>query len=141
MDTESEQDAQRLEQYLREIGQIPRIPREEEVQLVQRMERAKAERRQDIPDRGILEEGDQAQRRLTVANLVLVVSVAKKYMNQGMKVMDLIEAGNIGLQRAAEEFDLRKGHHFSTYAAWRIHQAMMRALASPSDQHGTGQEE
>ncbi len=130
MDEEREQDADRLEQYLREIQRIPLLTQEEEVQLVQRMARGKAEQGKSAADPSVIEEGEQAQRRLTEANLRLVVSLAKKYLDRGMPLMDLIEAGNVGLERAADEFDMTKGYRFSTYATWWIRQAITRAIAS-----------
>ncbi len=134
MDEEREQDADRLEQYLREIQRIPLLTQEEEVQLVQRMargkaEQGKAEQGKSTADPRIIEEGEQAQRHLTEANLRLVVSIAKKYLDRGMPLMDLIEAGNVGLERAADEFDMTKGYRFSTYATWWIRQAITRAIA------------
>ena len=130
MDEEREQDADRLEQYLREIERLPPITPEEEVQLAQQMARGKAEWGNIVPDRRIIEEGEQAQRRLTEANLRLVVSIAKSYMDRGITLIDLIAAGNAGLQRAAEEFDITKGYRFSTYATWWIRQAITRTIAS-----------
>ncbi len=99
------------------------------MQLVQRMARGKAERSKSAADPRIMQEGEQAQRRLTEANLRLVVSLAKTYLDRGMPLMDLIEAGNVGLERAANEFEMTKGYRFSTYATWWIRQAMTRALA------------
>jgi len=115
--------------YLREIGRVPLLTAEEEVRLAQRMERGKAERLKPNPSRRIVEDGEEAQRRLTEANLRLVVSVAKKYIGRGMSLLDLIQEGSIGLIRAVEKFDYTKGYKFSTYATWWIRQAITRAIA------------
>jgi RNA polymerase primary sigma factor len=115
--------------YLREIGRVPLLTAEEEVKLAQRMERGKAELLKPNPNRRIVEDGEEAQRRLTEANLRLVVSVAKKYIGRGMSLLDLIQEGNIGLIRAVEKFDYTKGYKFSTYATWWIRQAITRAIA------------
>jgi len=115
--------------YLREIGRVPLLSAEEEVKLAQRMERGKAERLKANPSRRIVDDGEEAQRRLTEANLRLVVSVAKKYIGRGMSLLDLIQEGNIGLIRAVEKFDYTKGYKFSTYATWWIRQAITRAIA------------
>ncbi len=115
--------------YLREIGRVPLLSAEEEVRLAQRMERGKAELSKVAPNRRYIDDGDEAQRRLTEANLRLVVSVAKKYIGRGMSLLDLIQEGNIGLIRAVEKFDYTKGYKFSTYATWWIRQAITRAIA------------
>nr|BBH94128.1 RNA polymerase sigma factor RpoD [Thermogemmatispora argillosa] len=115
--------------YLREIGRVPLLTAEEEVRLARLMERGKAEAAKPNPNRRIIEEGEEAQRRLTEANLRLVVSVAKKYIGRGMSLLDLIQEGNIGLIRAVEKFDYTKGYKFSTYATWWIRQAITRAIA------------
>ncbi|HET9920279.1 MAG TPA: sigma-70 family RNA polymerase sigma factor, partial [Ktedonobacteraceae bacterium] len=115
--------------YLREIGRVPLLSAEEEVKLAQRMERGKLERQKPTPSRRIVDDGEEAQRRLTEANLRLVVSVAKKYIGRGMSLLDLIQEGNIGLIRAVEKFDYTKGYKFSTYATWWIRQAITRAIA------------
>jgi RNA polymerase primary sigma factor len=120
--------------YLREIGRVPLLNAEEEVRLAQIMERGKqerlrAERLKAAPVRKLLLDGEEAQRRLTEANLRLVVSVAKKYIGRGMNLLDLIQEGNIGLIRAVEKFDYTKGYKFSTYATWWIRQAITRAIA------------
>ena len=118
--------------YLREIGRVPLLTAEEEVRLAQRMERGKIERakiEQTRATRRAIEDGEEAQRRLTEANLRLVVSVAKKYIGRGMSLLDLIQEGNIGLIRAVEKFDYTKGYKFSTYATWWIRQAITRAIA------------
>jgi len=99
--------------YLKEIGRIPLLTPEEEVELAKRME-----------------EGDEeAKRRLAEANLRLVVSIAKRYVGRGMLFLDLIQEGNLGLIKAVEKFDYRKGYKFSTYATWWIRQAITRAIA------------
>ena len=115
--------------YLREIGRVPLLSAEEEVRLAQRMERGKVELLKSQPNRRYIEDGEEAQRRLTEANLRLVVSVAKKYIGRGMSLLDLIQEGNIGLIRAVEKFDYTKGYKFSTYATWWIRQAITRAIA------------
>ncbi|MCL2766739.1 MAG: sigma-70 family RNA polymerase sigma factor, partial [Peptococcaceae bacterium] len=99
--------------YLKEIGRVPLLKSEEEVDLAKRME-----------------EGDEeAKRRLAEANLRLVVSIAKRYVGRGMLFLDLIQEGNLGLIKAVEKFDYRKGYKFSTYATWWIRQAITRSIA------------
>ncbi|HCI80209.1 MAG TPA: RNA polymerase sigma factor RpoD [Ktedonobacter sp.] len=115
--------------YLREIGRVPLLSAEEEVRLAKRMELGKQERSKANPNRRYIADGEEAQRRLTEANLRLVVSVAKKYIGRGMSLLDLIQEGNIGLIRAVEKFDYTKGYKFSTYATWWIRQAITRAIA------------
>jgi RNA polymerase primary sigma factor len=117
--------------YLREIGRVPLLSAEEEVRLARRMERGRLEQLKPPVSRDcrIIEDGEEAQRRLTEANLRLVVSVAKKYIGRGMSLLDLIQEGNIGLIRAVEKFDYTKGYKFSTYATWWIRQAITRAIA------------
>ncbi|ACZ41287.1 RNA polymerase, sigma 70 subunit, RpoD subfamily [Thermobaculum terrenum ATCC BAA-798] len=125
--------------YLREIGLVPLLTAEQEVELAKKMERGK--KAQSVLDSGKYEpeqrdkllaevdEGERARRHLIEANLRLVVSVAKKHMNRGLSLLDLIEEGNIGLMRATDKFDYRKGFKFSTYATWWIRQAVTRAIA------------
>lgn len=99
--------------YLKEIGKVPLLNAEEEIELAKRME-----------------EGDQeAKKRLAEANLRLVVSIAKRYVGRGMLFLDLIQEGNLGLIKAVEKFDYTKGYKFSTYATWWIRQAITRAIA------------
>ncbi|MFH0853430.1 MAG: RNA polymerase sigma factor RpoD [bacterium] len=105
-----------IQMYLREIGKVPLLTTEEEVSLAKRKERGEVE----------------AQRRLIEANLRLVVSIAKKFTGRSLSLLDLIQEGNIGLFRAVEKFDYRKGYKFSTYATWWIRQAITRALADQS---------
>ncbi len=99
--------------YLKEIGKVPLLSADEEIQLARRMET-----------------GDEdAKHRLAEANLRLVVSIAKRYVGRGMLFLDLIQEGNLGLIKAVEKFDYRKGYKFSTYATWWIRQAITRAIA------------
>ena len=99
--------------YLKEIGKVPLLTPEEELDLAKRMS-----------------EGDEeAKRRMTEANLRLVVSIAKRYVGRGMLFLDLIQEGNLGLIKAVEKFDYTKGYKFSTYATWWIRQAITRAIA------------
>ena len=99
--------------YLKEIGKVPLLSAEEEIDLAKRMEL-----------------GDMdAKKRLAEANLRLVVSIAKRYVGRGMLFLDLIQEGNLGLIKAVEKFDYRKGYKFSTYATWWIRQAITRAIA------------
>jgi RNA polymerase primary sigma factor len=99
--------------YLKEIGKVPLLTADEEIELAKRME-----------------EGDEeAKRKLAEANLRLVVSIAKRYVGRGMLFLDLIQEGNLGLIKAVEKFDYRKGYKFSTYATWWIRQAITRAIA------------
>jgi len=99
--------------YLKEIGRVPLLTAQQEVELAKRMERG----------------DEEAKRKLIEANLRLVVAIAKKYVGRGMLFLDLIQEGNLGLIRAVEKFDWRKGYKFSTYATWWIRQAITRALA------------
>ncbi|MDI3481130.1 MAG: polymerase primary sigma factor [Tepidanaerobacteraceae bacterium] len=99
--------------YLKEIGKVPLLSAEEEIELSKRIEKGDKE----------------AKRRLAEANLRLVVSIAKKYVGRGMLFLDLIQEGNLGLMKAVEKFDYRKGYKFSTYATWWIRQAITRAIA------------
>jgi RNA polymerase primary sigma factor len=125
--------------YLREIGRVNLLTGEEEVVLARKIQygvRADKQLKQDSPEpakarklRRMVLEGEQARRRLAEANLRLVVSVAKRYIGRGMNFLDLIQEGNIGLLRAVEKFDHRRGYKFSTYASWWIRQAISRAIA------------
>ncbi|HEV2459113.1 MAG TPA: RNA polymerase sigma factor RpoD [Ktedonobacterales bacterium] len=117
--------------YLREIGRVPLLSAAEEVSLAKRMERGRLERQKPRAQQSMhnILDGEEGQRRLTEANLRLVVSVAKKYIGRGMSLLDLIQEGNIGLIRAVEKFDYTKGYKFSTYATWWIRQAITRASA------------
>ena len=99
--------------YLKEIGRVSLLTPEQEVELAKRMEQG----------------DEEAKRRLAEANLRLVVSIAKRYVGRGMLFLDLIQEGNLGLIKAVEKFDYRKGYKFSTYATWWIRQAITRAIA------------
>ncbi|HXW75879.1 MAG TPA: RNA polymerase sigma factor RpoD [Candidatus Eremiobacteraceae bacterium] len=120
--------------YLKEIGRVPLLGMAQEQELAKTIERAeveldRAKRNGGRPDIGVIEAGELAKRDLTEANLRLVVSIAKKYVGRGMLFLDLIQEGNLGLIRAVEKFDYKKGYKFSTYATWWIRQAITRALA------------
>ncbi|MBU6447621.1 sigma-70 family RNA polymerase sigma factor [Patescibacteria group bacterium] len=105
-----------IQMYLREIGKVPLLSGQEEIELAKRIDH------NDVA----------ARKRLTEANLRLVVSIAKKYMGRNLGLLDLIQEGNLGLFRAVDKFDWRKGYKFSTYATWWIRQAITRALADQS---------
>jgi RNA polymerase primary sigma factor len=125
--------------YFRDISATTLLTAEEEIELAQLIEAGEDARRTLLhaslseSERDELEqvsnEGERARGRLTEANLRLVVSVARKYLNRGLPMLDLIQEGNIGLARAVEKYDWRKGYRFSTYAYWWIRQGMTRALA------------
>jgi len=116
--------------YLKEIGRVPLLSMDEEKQLAMAIEAGELEGQKNGQAQGrIVEHGFEAKRKLTEANLRLVVSIAKKYVGRGMLFLDLIQEGNLGLIRAVEKFDYRKGYKFSTYATWWIRQAITRALA------------
>ena len=138
--------------YLKEIGKVPLLSAEEEINLAQRMEegnvatekiqllKARMEEAKDEAEKAEIQEeikamqkdidlGSDAKKRLAEANLRLVVSIAKRYVGRGMLFLDLIQEGNLGLIKAVEKFDYRKGYKFSTYATWWIRQAITRAIA------------
>jgi RNA polymerase primary sigma factor len=125
--------------YLRDISGVTLLTADEEVELAQLIEAGKNARRLlkhpnlPEPEQARLEDavsqGEQARHTLTEANLRLVVSVARKYLNRGVPLLDLIQEGNIGLARAVEKFDWSKGYRFSTYAYWWIRQGMTRAIS------------
>ena len=99
--------------YLKEIGNVPLLSGDEEVELAKRVEQG----------------DEEAKKKLTEANLRLVVSIAKKYVGRGMPFLDLIQEGNMGLMKAVDKFDYTKGYKFSTYATWWIRQAITRGIA------------
>jgi RNA polymerase primary sigma factor len=120
--------------YLKEIGRVPLLDMAQEQELARAIERAEEELERSRLNGGhanpvIVETGEAAKRHLTEANLRLVVSIARKYVGRGMLFLDLIQEGNLGLIRAVEKFDYKKGYKFSTYATWWIRQAITRALA------------
>ena len=138
--------------YLKEIGKVPLLSADEEIVLAQKMEdgikasellpsleeslaealdeTAKQQIQEEIDkQKDIIYFGDEAKKKLAEANLRLVVSIAKRYVGRGMLFLDLIQEGNLGLIKAVEKFDYRKGYKFSTYATWWIRQAITRAIA------------
>ena len=143
VERESESFGEALPLYLQEIGRVPLLTGPAEVELAMAIEAgnlaaeqlADGSERTDA-ERAALEDavarGNFARRRLVESNLRLVVSVARRYMNRGIPLGDLIQEGNIGLMRAVEKFDYRRGFKFSTYATWWIRQAVSRALADHS---------
>ncbi len=128
--------------YLKEVGGIPLLTQEEEIELAQKIElgclageelasgKVSSGRRQEL--HLLVETGHAARDHLVTANSRLVISVAKKYLNRGVPFQDLIQDGNIGLLRATKKFDYRRGFKFSTYATWWIRQAITRAVAEQS---------
>jgi RNA polymerase primary sigma factor len=126
--------------YLKEIGRVPLLTAQQEVELAKRMDEGlraeeRLEENADLDEATVRElrwlerDGTMAKRHLVEANLRLVVSIAKRYVGRGMAFLDLIQEGNLGLIRAVEKFDYRKGFKFSTYATWWIRQAITRAIA------------
>jgi len=119
--------------YLKEIGRTPLLESAEEVKLANQIQAMLPllEKTDLTPEeQKICRQGQLAKRTITQANLRLVVSIAKKYQNRGLSLLDLIQEGSIGLMRAAEKFDPTKGYKFSTYSYWWIRQAMTRAIAN-----------
>jgi len=125
--------------YLRDISRVPLLTAEEEVDLARSLERGEAANQRlahgayrpsgEERLRSEMVAGAEARKKLTESNLRLVVSVARKYMGRGLPLLDLIQEGNIGLSRAVEKYDYRKGYRFSTYAYWWIRQAVTRSIA------------
>ncbi|MGL5834705.1 MAG: sigma-70 family RNA polymerase sigma factor [Waterburya sp.] len=122
--------------YLQEIGRTPLLKVEEEVKYANQIQAmlsllAKKEQKDlTLDEQRIIRQGQIAKQKMVEANLRLVVSVAKKYQNRGLSILDLIQEGSIGLMRATEKFDAGKGYKFSTYSYWWIRQAMTRAIAN-----------
>jgi RNA polymerase primary sigma factor len=143
VDTLSQGAADSVRLYLQEIGETDLLTMQEEVWLAKRMERgllasqrialsqyeSQEELLELVEDR---EDGDRARAHLIQANLRLVVSVAKKYVGRGLSFLDLIQEGNIGLMKATDKFDYKRGYKFSTYATWWIRQAITRAISDQS---------
>lgn len=124
--------------YLREVGNIPLLTAEQEVDLARRIERGRdachalslgVAPRELGHAMSSVADGEAARHHLTKANSRLVIAMAKKYMNQGVPFLDLIQEGNLGLMKAVEKFDWRRGYKFSTYATWWVRQAITRAIA------------
>ena len=128
--------------YLKEIGKVPLLSPEEEINLAQKMSSGNlAQEQLDSAEEGslsdeelaqlkaLIKDGEKAKQKLAEANLRLVVSIAKRYVGRGMLFLDLIQEGNLGLIKAVEKFDYTKGYKFSTYATWWIRQAITRAIA------------
>jgi RNA polymerase primary sigma factor len=113
---ERQQDASPLDLFLAQVGKVALLTSPQEIRLAKRIERG----------------DDRAKEELVLANLRLVVSIAKRYRHQGLPFLDLIQEGTIGLSRAAEKFDWRRGYKFSTYATWWIRQSVSRAIANSS---------
>ncbi|NUS73575.1 MAG: RNA polymerase sigma factor [Corynebacteriales bacterium] len=143
-DAEMTASADSVRAYLKQIGKVPLLNAEEEVELAKRIEAGlyAAERLRIVEEEGIkletqmrrdlgwvMRDGERAKNHLLEANLRLVVSLAKRYTGRGMAFLDLIQEGNLGLIRAVEKFDYTKGYKFSTYATWWIRQAITRAMA------------
>ncbi len=119
--------------YLKAIGRTPLLKAEEEVKLANQIQATLPllEKETLTPEeKKIVHQGQKAKQKMVQANLRLVVSIAKKYQNRGLSLLDLIQEGSIGLMRAAEKFDATKGYKFSTYSYWWIRQAMTRAIAN-----------
>ena len=124
--------------YLKEIGRVPMLNREEELIEARKVQRyiqlleTSADNYSSAEEKRIVREGQKAKSHMIQANLRLVVSVAKKYQKRGLELLDLIQEGNIGLERAVEKFDPSKGYRFSTYAYWWIQQGITRVIANQS---------
>ena len=119
--------------YLKEIGRTPLLKAEEEVKYanqIQAMLPLLEKQDLTLDEQKIIHQGQVAKQKMVEANLRLVVSIAKKYQNRGLSMLDLIQEGSIGLMRATEKFDAGKGYKFSTYSYWWIRQAMTRAIAN-----------
>ena len=124
--------------YLKEMARVPLLNTEEEVELAMRLEaglgaekklRRNPESKRAVEWRFLIEDGQAARDHLIKANTRLVVSIAKRYMTRGVPFLDLIQEGNLGLMKAVEKFDYRRGYRFSTYATWWIRQTITRAIA------------
>ena len=122
-----------VRKYLKEIGRTPLLKAEEEVKLANQIQVMLPLLDKDdltSEEKNIIRRGQRAKQKMVEANLRLVVSIAKKYQNRGLSLLDLIQEGSIGLMKAVEKFDASKGYRFSTYSYWWIRQAMTRAIAN-----------
>lgn len=124
-----------LSLYLHEMGRVPRLTAQEEIGLALLVQQGKLEQQRalhanTLANDSVMEQAQEAQRRLIEANLRLVVSIAKKYQTRGLALLDLIQEGNQGLMLAVEKFDPTKGYKFGTYATWWIRQYVVRAIAN-----------
>lgn len=127
------QSSNTVRDYLKEIGRTPLLTAEEEVKFanqIQAMLPLLEKEDLTLEEKNVIRQGQRAKQRMVEANLRLVVSIAKKYQNRGLSMLDLIQEGSIGLMRATEKFDATKGYKFSTYSYWWIRQAMTRSIAN-----------
>ena len=125
-----------VKMYFKQMGKAPLLNREQEIEISKRIETAesKAIMMNDSPDRlkHWMQEAQRAKTEMVEANLRLVISIAKKYMNRGLPFLDLIQEGNLGLMKAVRKFEYRRGYKFSTYATWWIRQAITSSIADQS---------
>jgi DNA-directed RNA polymerase sigma subunit (sigma70/sigma32) len=141
------EDQEALQAYLDSIGRVSLLTKEEEIELALAIEKCheaedllngngklSARKRHEL--QATIRRGQRARQRFISANLRLVVNIAKRYQGQGLPLLDLIQEGNMGLMRAVEKFDWRKGFKFSTYATWWIRQAITRAIEGPRPGEG-----
>ena len=131
-ETDAPTDEDAFQGYLRDLHGLGLLTHAQEIDLAQRMERGKVERAKAVPNRRYIDDGEEARRTLIEANLRLVIAIARRYTGTGVPLLDLIQEGNLGLVRAVEKFDYRRGWHFGTYATWWIRQAVSRAAGEQS---------
>jgi RNA polymerase sigma factor (sigma-70 family) len=133
--TSSRETVDSVRAYLKEIGKTPLLKADEELTLahqIQAMLRLSEKEHPTPEEEQIIAKGQKAKQQMVEANLRLVVSIAKKYQNRGLSLLDLVQEGSLGLMRGVEKFDPEKGYKFSTYAYWWIRQAMTRAISEKS---------